>query len=69
MHPDRHLKAPWFRHVLTDIRAQGPPEAETFTGDDAVIWLHVRSVEPHWLALRLTATGRWLVHIPPDTST
>lgn len=66
MHRDRHPIAPWL-YPLTDLRAQGPAEAEVATMDDLLLLLHVRGVEPHWLEVRLTLAGAWLVRIPDES--
>lgn len=66
-HRDRHPKQPWL-YPLTDLRPQGPVEAEVFTMDDLILWLYVREVpDPWWLAIRQTASGTWLAHIPTST--
>ena len=41
--PDRYPRAPW-GYPMTDLRAQGPPEHQTFVGDGVLLWLHVRQV-------------------------
>lgn len=66
MHRDRYPRQPW-TYPLADLRAQGRPEAEVFTADDCVLLLHVRGVEPHWLEVRLSAVGDWLVRIPDSS--
>mgnify|MGYP003393162288 CR=1 FL=1 len=65
---ERWPRAPW-TYPLTDLRPQGPAEHETFTGEDLILWLYVRGVaEPWWLAVRMTAAGQWLIHIPTDST-
>jgi len=66
MHRDRWPVTPW-GYPLTDLRPQGPPEAEVFTMDDCLLLLHVRGVAPHWLEVRMTIAGEWLVRIPDES--
>jgi hypothetical protein len=44
MYRDLHPRLPWL-YPLTDVRPQGEPELQSFTGRDVLLVLHVRGAE------------------------